>query len=276
MSLADLFPDGDYRFQMRFERGKPEDFFKPTAENTTLLSQRRHWLRDTPESCAACLPECELLLNETIELAHRWGILTHATQQRLTQTPSPCERCAAFGEIIEPDFLLLNANAGGEFTLRGGCVCFPSSWSLEEKIGRPLEESHGVVPELNEQIGKQIHTFLGRLTPGTAWLRHNWGLSRSPELNQHPRRALPRLEASARIDEVWLRVEHQALVALPQSEGILFGIRITIHPLAQVKADAAAAERLGRALRTMPEPMAVYKNIAAARPALLQMLEASV
>jgi hypothetical protein len=60
-----------------------------------------------------------------------------------------------------------------------------------------------------------------------------------------------------------------------KSPGILFGIRIAVHPLAAVQQDALAAERLGRALRTMPEPMAVYKNIAAARATLLRMLDTS-
>src|ERR1041384_1462389 len=100
MSLADLFPDADYRFQMRFERGKPADFFKPTGDNASLLSQRRHWMQTASESSVACLPECEPLLNETIELADGWGTLTRSAQQRLTQTRSPRERCAALGDNL--------------------------------------------------------------------------------------------------------------------------------------------------------------------------------
>ena len=34
---------------------------------------------------------------------------------------------------------------------------------------------------------------LARMKPGISWERINWGLSRSPELNQHPSRKLPRL-----------------------------------------------------------------------------------
>ncbi|MEY4090242.1 MAG: hypothetical protein RJB55_2513, partial [Verrucomicrobiota bacterium] len=47
-------------------------------------------------------------------------------------------------------------------------LCFPTSWSLEEKIGRGLEEIHGPVPGLNAALGPSIHQVLGRHTP----LRH--------------------------------------------------------------------------------------------------------
>jgi hypothetical protein len=146
-------------------------------------------------------------------------------------------------------------------------------WRLDEKMGRPLCFVHDAVPELNAQLGRSITSVLQALKPESAWLRHNWGVSRSAELNQHPSRRLPRLDASVALEDVWLRVEHQALVALPKSGGILFGIRIATHPLAEVKADAIARGRLAHALKTMPENIAVYKGIAAARGRLLEFLE---
>jgi hypothetical protein len=143
---------------------------------------------------------------------------------------------------------------------------------LDEKLGQPVEFIHGPVPGLNADLGAAIHKFLAALKPGAASLRHNWGLSRSPELNQHPGRKLPLLDATVSAEEVWLRVEHQALIALPKSGGILFGIRVVNHPLNEVKANLLAAARLGRALETMPEEMARYKNLATVRGRILQLL----
>jgi hypothetical protein len=179
---------------------------------------------------------------------------------------------SSLGTSWEPDFLLLKLDSESRMRLLAGCVCFPSSWSLTEKIGHPIETIHGVVPGLNDAIGKQIHSFLSKLRPGVAWLRANWGLSRSPELNQHPHRKLPRLDANVSSEEVWLRVEHQALVALPRTQGVLFGIRIAVHPLLALREDRLIAERLSRALRTMPEPMAQYKGIAPVRDRVLTLL----
>jgi hypothetical protein len=135
-----------------------------------------------------------------------------------------------------------------------------------------MEFIHGPVPGLNESIGRGIHKFLAGLKPGAASLRNNWGLARSPELNHHPDRSLPRFDESAREDEVWLRVEHQALVALPQTAGILFGIRVTNHPFAEVKADPVARARLRRALATMSEDVVRYKGLAPVRDQLVDWL----
>ena len=272
MDLAALFPDEDYRFHMRMARGTPEEFFAATPGRDRIVAERARWLRTSPGTYAACRAGGAVLLSETIESLRGWKILSPENVQRLAAASSVPEQCAALGEMLEPDFLFLKPNAQGEFELQGGCVCFPSSWSLAEKIGRPLEAIHGPVPGLNSSIGSSLQAFLHKLPAGPAWLRHNWGLSRSAELNQHPERHLPRLDETSRPEDAWLRVEHQALVALPQSRGILFAIRIAMHPLAEVKRNEEAARRFLRALQTMPGEMARYKNIDRARPALVAFL----
>jgi hypothetical protein len=268
MTLAELFPDDDYKFQLRFERGAPAEFFAPTLRHAELVAERQRWLRDEPQTYAALLPGGEAMVEEVGKLAKEWNDFTLPASAK-----SPWEKCLALGEFWETDFLLLKCDAGGEIRLHGGCLCFPSSWKLTDKIGKPIELIHAPVPGLNAIIGAGIYKFLANLKPGAASLRHNWGLARSAEMNHHPDRNLPRLDAMVNEREVWLRVEHQALVALPDSGGILFGIRVVNHSLAEVKADALATNRLIRALETMPEEMAVYKGIASARPQILQLLK---
>ena len=281
MNLAALFPNEDYRFAMRFERGRPEDFFAPTESGPRLLAERERWLNEEPNRYAAMLPGGEPLVEETLELLRDWpatrAIASPDEASVLPASPSddgsPLASCIELGRKLETDFLLLKPDAAGVFRLLCGCVCFPSSWSLEEKMGRPLEEIHSVVPGLNTQLSRPISGFLAKMAPGVSWLRANWGLSRSAELNQHPARKLPRLDATVRADEVWLRVEWQSLVALPANHGVLFGIRIEVFSLEDVRRDPAAAEGLLRALRTMPGEMAAYKGIAAARERIVSFLE---
>jgi dimethylamine monooxygenase subunit A len=266
VSLVELFPHADYRFQLRFERGEPADFFASTGSHMKLVAERRQWLRTEPQICAALLPPGEALLDEVAALASVWNGFTSPNPA------TPWQKCLALGEFWEADYLLLKCDPDNEIRLYGGCLCFPSSWRLSDKLGKPIEFIHGPVPGLNARIGQGIHKFLAALKPGSASLRHNWGLSRSPELNHHPDRALPRLDATIRVEEVWLRVEHQALVALPKSGGILFGIRVVNYPLTEVKADSVAAGRMCRSLETMPEEMARYKGLAAARGRIIELL----
>lgn len=278
MRLTALFPAEDYRFHFRFERGDPANFFQWTSEYARLTAERKHWIETTPERCLALLPEGVALLEETAAFAMLSGshgqensfLESRVQESGLLTSTATLKR---LGCGWEPDFLLLKPEPTGAVRLVAGCVCFPSSWSLEEKIGHPIESIHGVVPGLNAAIGPQIHGFLTKLHPGVAWLRSNWGLTRSPELNQHPSRNLPRLDNSITLEEVWLRVEHQALIALPQSNGVLFGIRLSVHPLGTIRADPELAPRLVRSLQTMPEPMAVYKGLGAAKDKLIQLLQ---
>jgi hypothetical protein len=175
--------------------------------------------------------------------------------------------------LWEADFLLMKPDDAGVFRLYGGCLCFPSHWDLREKLGLPMADIHAPVPGLNETLGTQIDGFLRRIKPGVSWERANWGLSRTAELNLHPSRKLPRLDAGVALDEVWFRIEEQSLVALPESGGILFGIRLVIVPMRDIKADETARQGMIRALRTMPEPMARYKGIAPARERLIELME---
>ena len=272
MSLADLFPEDDFRFHMGVQRGDG-DFFKPTERHAELIAERQRWLRAEPEHYSAFLPEAASLLEGCIEVAlaaHAFSKDEHAVVNSCSDSVG---RCRCLGEILEPDFLLLKADANGALRLVGGCVVFPSSWSLAEKVGKPIESIHAPVPTLNAQLGRSIHSFLGRLAPGVVWLRHNWGLSRSPELNQHPRRAVPRLDASVNASDVWLRIERQAFVSLPRSGGILFAIRIRMHSLADVSANSAAVKGLLRALQTMPPEIARYKGLAGARERIIELLQ---
>jgi hypothetical protein len=265
-TLAQIFPEEDFRFHLRFERGEPAEFFAPTPVHEALVAERRQWLRGEPERYAALLPPGEALLAEVRQLAHGWNGFP------LQAANAPWSTLLALGEFWEADYLLLKVEADGEIWLCGGCLCFPSSWRLTDKIGKLMEFIHGPVPGLNASIGRGIHKFLAGIKPGAASLRHNWGLARSAELNHHPDRKLSRLDADTPANEVWLRVEHQALVALPQTSGILFGIRVVNHAFTSVQADAVARPRLRRALQTMPDEVALYKGLTTIRQKLIAWL----
>jgi hypothetical protein len=170
MTLSDIIPDSDYRFQMRLEPMALGQFFGPTDEHERLIGERRYWLAAAAHTYAALSPDGPVLLAETLELLETPEITAGIVQN---SAETDWERCVNLGQQLEPDFLLLRSSADSDIRLCGGCVCFPSSWSLAEKLGHPIEFIHGVVPGLNTQIGDQIRTFLIKLKPGLAWTRTN-------------------------------------------------------------------------------------------------------
>lgn len=267
MSLAELFPDGDYRFHLTLRRTEPREFFAPRDASGTLLAERARWLAADPERYAAMLPEGEPLRWEFGALASAWTE-SGAAGGEVAPAVDADTPIAALGGKFEPDLLFLSRDAAGDFRLRGGALCFPTGWALEEKIGHTLDAIHGVVPGLNPALGASIQQFLSRLKPGVAYLRDNWGIAATAELNLHPVRGIAAPDVPFDPTKLWLRVEHQALVQLPETRGILFGIRIAIHRLDTVSADPAWPN-FRRAIATMPAELAVYKRIDRIRSHLL-------
>ena len=156
---------------------------------------------------------------------------------------------------------------------QAGVVCFPSSWRPEEKIGLTVYEIHTPVPTLNERLGDQIDKFLRAIKPGVAWERLNWGLSRSPELNQHPECEIPSLKPPYDLNQVWVRREDQVLFRLPKTRALIFGINILNISVAEIAADKEGRNRLRMAISTMPDEIAKYKNIQESRDHLLRLLK---
>jgi hypothetical protein len=266
VSFAGLFPDRDYGHHLAVKRGDVARFFASTSDQSAIRQERSHWLSQSPEKYAGALEGSEPFIDEAA------AILTSSISD---SAPTALEKIIALGKKIEPDIVLLEKQEDEIFKVVAGCVCFPSSWNFAEKLGKPLHNVHEVVPDLNQSIGDPIARFLGKIQPGASWERSNWGLSASAERNQHPSLKIPRLTSPVLLDRVWLRVEDQILSILPETGGLLFGIRIVTTPLAELRRhQPTIIPALRRALATMPEAMARYKNIDAVREEILQLLDA--
>ncbi|MBL9091126.1 MAG: DUF3445 domain-containing protein [Planctomycetaceae bacterium] len=262
-----IFPAGDHRWTMGLRPGDLADDFAPRDPTGETLRERARWLAAEPEKYLALLPAGRASLDDTSALARLLGAPL-ATNDPADER----QRLVALGSALEPDLVWLLPDAAGVHRVVGGIVCFPSSWALTEKLGLPIADVHGPVPELNAVLGRQIDTFLRKLAAGDVWTRENWSLSRSAERNQHTSRPRRALDADVTIAEVYIRLEHQLLLRLPTSGGVLFGIRIEIVPLEELRQDRDAAQRLARLITTMSPEIAHYKNFAPARERLAQLL----
>ncbi len=260
--LEALFPDSEYRFHVGARRAEARAFFAPQDATGRILAERARWIDgEDARRYLALDDEGRGAFDEFRDLLRAWGL----------RAPRDTHELAT---ALEPDVLLLAPDAEGMLRLRGGALVFPTSWALEEKMGKPLQAIHAPVPGLNSDIGAQLDRMLPRLAPGAAWRRSNWGIAATDELNMHPARALPSPGLPLRPERLWLRVEHQALVALPRSRGLVFGIRIALRRMDEIMAGSAALRRgLARALQTMTPELLRYKRIDAIAPELVVSLQ---
>lgn len=186
------------------------------------------------------------------------------------------EGCAA-GEPIElafeEDFAVLDA---ASTTLPWLCVCVPSHWAPEEKLGQPFTAVHAPVAD-NQLLLAAARQLVQLVTQGH-WERSVWTISPSGRYDQHPARQArvpwpqtPDPEAFAR--QCFLRAERQTFFPLAPGAGqSVFTIRVTLLPLAEAVANAEQARRLHDALASMTDAVLAYKNLAAARDRLLAWL----
>lgn len=221
-----------------------------------ILAQRRKILGGEPEHYVRETPGAEIAL-----------------LSRFLRPWTLADDLAGIAADLEPDLVLVQRDSAGSWNVAAGAVCFPTAWSLPEKLGHPMSFVHGPVPDLNPQLGAKIDQFFNRLTqnPSSTYGRANWGLSASPRLDQHIRHNLPPIPQNPDLSQVWLRVEDQALAAL-DTRTLLFGIRIETHPLNLLAQDHFLSARLAHELETMPHSMLRYKRLHQCRDALIAAL----
>ncbi|MEY2618858.1 MAG: hypothetical protein RL522_1860 [Pseudomonadota bacterium] len=175
---------------------------------------------------------------------------------------------------FEEDFAVLEGDTG---TLPWLCVCAPSHWAPEDKLGLPLAAVHAPVAD-NALLQSASRHLQALATEGGSWERWVWSLSPSSRHDQHPRRhpATPwpnTPDPAALAAACWLRTERQTF--LPVGGGTrqaVFTIRVQLAPLVQAIDTPAKALRLHDSLASMSEAVLAYKGLAPARPRLLQWL----
>ncbi len=133
------------------------------------------------------------------------------------------------GRLIQEDVCLMTRGKNAEHVLTGAVLCFPASWTLGEKIGKPLVRIHKPVVAYDENIARRVQRlFDGIRTDAPLWRANAL-------LYDHPHLFSPRLESGGprhiSSDGRFLRTERQTLRKLPETEAVVFTIHTTILPV---------------------------------------------
>lgn len=154
-----------------------------------------------------------------------------------------------------------------EGRLVAGCVCFPSHWSLPEKLGLPVSAIHGRVPGYGTELESKVDSFLRRLPAGTVVARRNFTVHELADLFA-PRAPSSTIGVPPR--EQWLRSERQTLSRLPKSDAVLFTIRTQQVRLREL--DSGTRRKLGARLAAEPDQLIAYRDLTERRAALVDWL----
>jgi hypothetical protein len=187
--------------------------------------------------------------------------------------------------LVQEDLILMRKGADG-WRLAAGSLCFPSSWVLTEKFGRPLHRIHDPVPGFGP--GSRPDELIARMfdgLQGQAVERFNWSIQAGDAL-YHPLSDVQRIDRATNrpskfagagdIDAAaFIRVERQTLRKLPVSKDILFTIRIHLDPLAILARHpdrAKLAVSFAGQLMALDQAQLDYKGLTADRDRLVAFL----
>jgi hypothetical protein len=210
------------------------------------MALRDQLIADSPQIVLCQLPQGQAAAEELYDL-----ILT-----RLATTPGyvvkadavtrpdgvtvPLDRAVplkTLGRLVQEDLCLMQ-EAGAEHVLTGACLCFPASWSLSEKLGRPLTGIHRMVKVYEEDLARRVQRMFDVIRVGQPLWRMNALVYVNPDLHQPGSEGAPRTE---RRGGAYVRSERQTLVRLPQTGAVLFAIHTYVVALDSL----TPAERAG-------------------------------
>jgi hypothetical protein len=270
---------------------KPIDFdrwIEVDAHYGAYIVEKRRLYAETPHSVFVAEAGTQAAQQEVLDL------IAEHLRRHFPNLPLTLEKPAgdlagqplyAASLLAQEDLILMRKSENG-WRLVAGSLCFPSSWSLQEKFGKPLEQIHVPVPGFGP--GSRPDLLIARMfdaLPSEQMMeRYNWSIQAGDALylplsnDARDERAATRpskfpggdIAASA-----FIRVERQTLRKLPASHDILFTIRIHLDPLkvlAEHPERAKLASSFAGQLAALDEVQLDYKGMTADRDRLVELL----
>ncbi len=251
------------------------DWGRYVGEKRRLAETHRDEIFVAEEDTARAQQEVLDLLSAHLAECHP-GLASPMRDTATAQNEPPLFRA---GLMVQDDLVIMRRKADG-WHLVAGFVAFPSSWSLREKFGLPMQAIHADVPGFGE--GTRNATLITRifdnLQVSQPVERLNWSVNVTGDLflplSKHRR---PPSAEPFTLNERFARVERQTLRRLPISGDILFTIRVYVDPLAAITSHpnaAALAASFASQLDGLDEQQAAYKGLTLQKAELAAKLRA--
>ena len=157
---------------------------------------------------------------------------------------------------IQDDLIIMRQDdqdaSAGKWRLVAGSLCFPSSWNLKEKFGKPIEAIHQPVPYMEGKMNDRINRIFNALKTNEPLWRQNWSIKNDDVLRHDTLEGKEKMLDCSK--PIFIRWEYQTLHKLPSSEDILFTIKIFIQPIKEVIKNDSGQKIIGN-LKTYYEEM---------------------
>ncbi|MEC7763462.1 MAG: DUF3445 domain-containing protein [Pseudomonadota bacterium] len=195
---------------------RDERFATQMALRDDLIANRRAAVIDLrPEAREAA---DELLARVMDEVGT--GGDSYARPDGVTVPLDRADPLATLGRLCQEDFAIMLAGEA-EHWLAGGVICFPSRWTLAQKMGRPLTAIHTPVPQYDDGIARRVQRLFDGVRVEQPIVRWN----HIPYLVDELHNPQPEFTVvGPEVPRPFLRRERQVLVRLPETRAVVFSI----------------------------------------------------
>jgi len=131
----------------------------------------------------------------------------------------------SLGRMLQQDVCILEKQ-NGEHVLTGAILCFPASWTLSQKIGRPLVRIHRPVSDYNDDIARRVQRLFDGVKAGRPMWRANHLRYTDPTLFQPRPENDPR--PVGRPDDLYIRSERQTVLRIDAPDAVAFVIHTSV------------------------------------------------
>jgi dimethylamine monooxygenase subunit A len=225
-----------------------QDWLRVDEAYAPQMALRDRLIACQPQIVHALLPKARAAAAELYQITLDWlrtapgfvfgaGVIRRPDGAEVALDPD--QPLLTLGRLVQEDLCLMEAE-GEEYHLTGGILCFPASWSLQQKIGRPLTGIHGNVPIYDPDIARRVARLFEAIRPEQPLWRMNYLTYDDFALHQ------PRREGERRpqpTDHVFIRSERQCLLRLPVTKAVVFTIHTYVVDASTVTSDELSALR---------------------------------
>ena len=197
------------------------------------MALRDRLIAGQPEVVHALLPKARPAADELYTTVLDWlraepgfavGPETVTRPDGVSVPLNPDQPLLTLGRLVQQDLCLMESN-GTEYDLTGATLCFPASWTLAQKIGRPMTGIHQPVEIYDQALAARVHRLLSAIRPEQPLWRMNF-FTYDDYMLHHPR-----VEGDWRrqpTGKSYVRCERQTLLRLPATQAVVFAIHTCV------------------------------------------------
>ncbi len=219
---------------------RDEAFAGQMALRDRLLVERRGDVIAACKGSEAAVAElyAEVLRFLSACEAYQWGEGVCLRPDGMEVALDPVDPLGTLARLVQQDLCVLEKPEGAdEHVLSAAILCFPASWTLAEKIGRPLTGIHDPVASYDAEMARRVQRVFDHLRDDAPLWRQNAMVYAEADL-YHPRSlASPRKRRSG---GAYLRSERQVLLRLRQTRAVVFSIHSYLVPVTALSPEQRA------------------------------------